>query len=245
MRFLFSFILLGFAACAGAAGLTGTFSIQAETGVFVASLEERGSSLIGNIDLAGRGLLQLAGTVNGNRGRGTINASDGKATFEAEVDGDVLTLVISQPDGPRQRAGRGSFQFQRVEASSARQSPIAAVPGGSSAGGESKLVGNWVHQSLITSGSASMASEEFLSFRADGAYAYGKGRSVAGGANWSYDGGRGQGGENGRWRASDGVLFMLDENGQWFRVGKYGFTEDLRTMRITYDRGGKKLWSRR
>ena len=121
----------------------------------------------------------------------------------------------------------------------------AATPVATGGAGDNRLIGNWVHQNLITSGSASMASEEFLSFRADGSYLYGKGRSVAGGANWSYDGGSGQGSENGRWRASDGVLYMLDLNGQWSRVGKFGFTEDLTTMRITYNSGGKKLWSRR
>jgi hypothetical protein len=132
-----------------------------------------------------------------------------------------------------------------VQAPTARPSSPAPTPSEPGHASDKRLIGNWVHQNLITSGNASFASEEFLSFRADGAYSYGKGRSVAGGGNWSYDGGRGSGGENGRWRASDGVLYMLDQNGQWSRIGKYGFTEDLSTMRITYDRGGKKLWSRR
>lgn len=79
---------------------------------------------------------------------------------------------------------------------------------------------------------------------ADGSYFYGKGRSVAGGGNWSWDGGSSEVSERGRWRARDGVLFVLGQNRQWARVGTYGMTDDGSTMRITYDGGGRKLWSR-
>jgi hypothetical protein len=89
-----------------------------------------------------------------------------------------------------------------------------------------------------------MASEEFLVFRADGSYAYGKGRSVAGGSGWSFEGGGGPS-ETGRWRAADGIFYVLQPDGQWGRVGRYGMTDDGQTMRIIYDRGGRKLWSRR
>ena len=61
---------------------------------------------------------------------------------------------------------------------------------------------------MITSGDASMTSEERLVFRADGSYARGSGRAVAGGSGWSYDGGSGGPGEQGRWRTEDGVLFL-------------------------------------
>lgn len=90
-----------------------------------------------------------------------------------------------------------------------------------------------------------MASEEFLAFAADGNYTFGTGRAVASGTDWSYDGGAGDATERGQWRARDGVLFLLAASGQWTRLGKYGMTDDGTTMRITYDRGGRKLWSRR
>jgi hypothetical protein len=41
------------------------------------------------------------------------------------------------------------------------------------------------------------------------------------------------------------MLFVLGKSGQWTRVGSYGLTEDGRTMRIAYEGGGRKLWSRR
>ena len=80
--------------------------------------------------------------------------------------------------------------------------------------------------------------------RADGTYLYGTGRAVAGGGNWSWNGGNGGDEERGRWRAANGVLYVLGQDGQWARVGAYGMTEDGTAMRITYDSGGKKLWNR-
>ncbi|HWC03047.1 MAG TPA: hypothetical protein VHF87_09755 [Methylomirabilota bacterium] len=40
------------------------------------------------------------------------------------------------------------------------------------------------------------------------------------------------------------MLYLAGPSGQWQRVGRYGVTEDGQTMRITYDAGGRKLWSR-
>jgi hypothetical protein len=97
---------------------------------------------------------------------------------------------------------------------------------------------------MISSGDASMASEEFLVFDADGSYAYGRARTVGGGSGWSFEGGGGPT-ERGRWRAENGIYYILQSDGQWRRVGKYGLTDDDQTMMITYDRGGKKLWTRR
>jgi hypothetical protein len=89
-----------------------------------------------------------------------------------------------------------------------------------------------------------MAIEHFLVFRADGSYSSGTGRAVAGGIDWHQEGGGGPV-EHGRWRAQDGIFFVRQPNGQWGRVGRYGMTDDRQTMRITYDGGGKQLWSRR
>ena len=76
-----------------------------------------------------------------------------------------------------------------------------------------------------------------------GKHARGSGRAVTGGSSSSYEGGGGPV-ERGSWRA--GVLFLAGtERAEWGRrVGRYGATEDGRTMLITYDRGGRKLGTR-
>ena len=241
MPVLLLLVVLSFASIASAAGLAGTYVLQGQQGPIIATLEVRGNVLTGSIDLAGQGTLKLTGSATDNRASGTVS-SNGTGTFEAAIEGDVLILLMSQADGPNQRAGPlPLLQFQRTQAGvPAKPSPGTPNDGG----GDARLVGNWVYQNLIVSGNASMASEEYLAFRADGSYIYGKGRSVAGGGNWSWDGGGGGVSERGRWRAKDGVLFILGQDGQWSRVGTYGMTDDRSTMRITYDRGGRKLWSR-
>jgi hypothetical protein len=107
------------------------------------------------------------------------------------------------------------------------------------------VVGDWVFEDVIVSGSASFASQEMLSIGADGSYALRRGRAAGGGSNWSFSGASDGQVERGRWRAQGGVLFVADASGQWARVGSYGLTEDGRTMRIVYDGGGRRIWKRR
>ena len=238
MRLLLLIAGLWFASTAGAAGFAGTYVLQGQQGPIVAKIEVRGTALTGSIDLAGQGTMKLTGAVTGNRARGAASSKDGTGTFEATVEDDILDLTIAQEDGPNQRAARLPLQIQRVQPGAATKPSRGAPKDGA---GDARLVGNWVYQNIIISGDASMASEEYLAFRADGSYFYGKGRSVAGGGNWSWDGGSGQVSERGRWRASDGVLFVLGQNGQWARIGTYGMTDDGGALWITYDGGGRKL----
>ena len=243
---LFAGLLGSMVALAQIAGLPGTYVLEAGGGTSIARLEVTGSMLTGTIDVNGRSTLRLAGAAKGNLSRGTVVSSDGSGSYEAVVEGDVLTLRISQEDGPNQRAASVTFQFRRADAAVAAK-PRAAPPTQAAQGGgagDPRLVGSWTAQELLGGGGASMAIEEHLMFRADGSYAYGKGRAVAGGADWSFDGGGGGDVERGRWRAGDGVLFVLDPAGRWARIGTYGMTDDGSTMRITYDGGGRKLWSR-
>lgn len=107
-------------------------------------------------------------------------------------------------------------------------------------------MGAWDWQEVINSGDASFAQSEWLEFRADGTFAWGKGPAVAGGAGWSYDGGSASGAQMiGRWKAKGAVLFALGVDGKWVRVGAYGMTDDGPAMRVTYDGGGKRIWTRR
>lgn len=227
--------------------LPGTYAVETPRGNIVVRLDVVGGRVTGTLDVTGSRPLTLSGTALGRYARGTMSAGGDTGEFEALVEGDTLNMRVSQ--------GTESLPLtlQRVNASAAAPSPGPgpppspppdAGPPAPGQGGDPRMVGTWVGQTLITSGSASMASEEFLVFRADGSYSYGKGRSVAGGSGWSYEGGGGPT-ENGRWRAEDSVFYVLQPDGQWGRVGRYGMTDDGQTMRIIYDKGGRKLWSRR
>jgi hypothetical protein len=189
-------------------------------------------------------MLKLDGAVNGTYSRGTVASKEGNGQYEAQLQGDVLQLLITQQAGPNQRAASLPMQFRRAGAAATAKPPAAGGAVDASVG-DQRLIGHWTSQEILGGGGAALASEEHLVFRADGNYAYGKGRTAGGGTDWSYDGGSGGDVERGRWRAEKGVLFVLVQNGQWARVGSYGMTDDGSTMRITYDGGGRKLWSRR
>jgi hypothetical protein len=225
------------------AGLPGIYTLDAPGGTFTARIDVKGTILSGSIDLNGKPMLYLDGAVNGTYSRGTVSSKDGKGQYEAQVQGDALQLLITQQAGPNQRAASLPMQFRRAGAATAAKPPATAGAVDASVG-DQRLIGHWTSQEILGGGGAALASEEHLVFRADGNYAYGKGRTAGGGADWSYDGGSGGEVERGRWRAEKGVLYVLVQNGQWARVGAYGMTDDGSTMRITYDGGGKKLWSR-
>jgi hypothetical protein len=239
-------ILVGvlFASLAHAKDLTGTYVTQGKNGPVVVRMAVSGARLTGTLSVTGHPTVELLGYVAGGYTSGTMA---GLGEFEAEVDGDTLHYVFAQGEGPNRPAMTVTLQLRRVDpgAQARLQGGTMGAPSApASGGGDPRLVGNWVSQSMISSGSASMASEQFLRFDADGSYAQGKGRSVAGGVNWSYQGGSAGEMAQGRWRAEGEQLYTLGQGGQWQHVGRYGFTTDGQTMRITYNNGNKKLWSR-
>jgi hypothetical protein len=231
MRHLVAAVVWGWAACAYPAAFDGSFLIDDAQSRIVAKLEEKGERLMGTIEFGGQGRINLVGTIKNNTARGSATSKDGTGEFEARIDGDTLSLTISQKEGPNQKAARLPLLFQRAGSHA------------NNGGGDARLVGHWSYQNLIVSGNASFASEEHIVFRADGSYVYGKGATTAGASDWSYDSGQDGDREHGFWRAENRVLFVSDGRG-WTRVGTYGMTDDGAAMRITYDGGGKKLWSR-
>jgi hypothetical protein len=224
------------------AELAGTYAMETPQGRIVVRIEVTAGRLAGTLDAPGSRPIILSGTTLGRYARGTMSSGVDTGEFEALLDGATLDLRLSQRPRPCRQA-------QRIDPTAAAPPPARAPapsPGPPATGGagDARLVGAWSGQTLITNGDASMASEEFLVFRADGSYTRGSGRAVAGGSGWSYEGGGGPA-EQGRWRTEDGVLFLAGAQGPWRRIGRYGMTEDGQTMRITYDRGGRKLWTRR
>ena len=237
MRLVVFLVSLFSAAFAFAADLAGTYNLAGPNGGVTVKFTVTGTTLGGVIEVGGKPFAELTGTAQGMTGRGTAVSKDGTGGFEASVEGDVLNLVLTQEAGPERRAGRLPIQLTRLGA-------IASPTLDAATGGDTRMIANWVSQNLVTSGDASMATEEYLAFRADGTFLYGRGRSTAGGSDWSWESGNGEA-QSGQWRTSNGLLFARPSSGQWLRVGSYGMTDDGATMQITTDQGEKKLWSRR
>lgn len=222
--------------------LTGTYALQTQLGPMVVKILVTGGRLTGSLDVPGSNTIALRGDALGRYARGTIASGVDTGEFEALIEGDTLVLRLTQRDQAV------PLRLQRVDPGIAVAPPGPAPapgprPSAPAGEGDPRMVGTWVGQTSIRSGDASMTSEEFLVFRADGTYAYGRGRAVAGGSNWSYESGGGAT-ERGRWRTENGIYYISGQDGQWKRIGKYGLTDDGQTMMITNNQGGKKLWSR-
>jgi hypothetical protein len=226
--------------------LTGAYAVQTQRGVMVLRIHVSGGRVTGTLEVPGSNTIALSGEALGPYARGTILSGSETGEFEALLEGQTLSMRLWT------RTETVPLRLQRVNPSAAAPSPgpypsptPSPGPAAQTGAGDPRLVGTWTGQTMISSGDASMTSEQVLIFHADGSYTYGQGRAVAGGSGWSFDGGQGGGTERGRWRTEGEILYLAGQSGQWQRIGRYGMTEDGQTMRITYDRGGRKLWSRR
>lgn len=235
-------ILAGFlfASFAHAADLAGTYVLENRQGRIVAKLDVRGERLTGTLDVMGKVEMTLTGSVTGDSASGTIYSTDGAGTFEAMLHGDVLNLTLSQKDSPSRNAAKVPMQLRRADTAPAIAAPVAPVD---DAGGDRRLVGRWIYQDIVADSDVSFASEEHMAFDADGSYLYEKADTSAYDEDRSFDRGKRGKVERARWRAQDGVLYVL-RNGDWIRIGKYSLSKDGRTMRIAYNAGNRKLWSR-
>lgn len=246
MRLLMFGVLSLLVGAVVAAPLDGTWQLDTAQGTLTARLITQGRAVTGTIHVAGRATISLNGALQGDgAAAGLASTDDGVGRFEARAQGDALELVLSQEDGPNQRAMRLPLSFRRVLAAAPPVPGGKPAPAAGDAGGDARLVGTWEWQDVISSGGASFAQSEWLVIRADGSFAWNKGAAAAGGAGWSYDGGSGGDGMQGRWKAQGGVLFAQGADGAWMRVGTYGMTDTGETMRITYDGGDRRIWQRR
>ncbi|HKY90402.1 MAG TPA: lipocalin family protein [Nevskiaceae bacterium] len=246
------------AACGGlllslhaqASSLAGTYLLQSDRGTVVARLQVQASMLTGTLELPGGASIGLAGTAEGGEGRGLAMSGDGMGGFEAAVRGDELQLSIAETDASGntrtyplvlRRAGATVVAAAHTPRdASPRPSPS---PRGGSGGGDGRLVGTWIHQTNIVSGSASFTSEKYFAFRPDGTYSYGNGDSAGGGSDWSYDGGSGEETEAGAWRTEGDQLDYKPNGGAWQRLGRYTFHNG--SLVIYYAKGGRWIWGRR
>jgi len=241
IRLPLALVLLLLGTIANAAGpLSGTWVFRTPEGALTANLMVDGSTLSGNVDVAGTGaVITLSGTMQGPRSAsGTAAMASSRGRFEARIEGDDLILTLTDDGAPGKQGAALPLRFTRAGPSAA-PTPAAA--------GDPRLVGTWVSQQVLGSGDASFASEELVVIRADGSFTWGRGRSAAGGNGWSWDGGTGGAPVHGRWRVDGRALYatLAGPDGGWTKVGTYGLTDDGSVLRIIYEGGERKLWTRR
>ncbi len=200
------------------------------------TLEQSAAAVQGLLQAPGGQPTQLSGQAEGNVATGLAANAGGLGAFEARRDGDALALTLAQagPDGSPQQV---RLEFRRAGAPPAR-APVAAA---GDLGGDPRLVGRWSKSESYRSGEFTAASETLMEIAADGRFAYGAGRVLAGTAGVSGDSGRGAV-QQGEWRARGRVLSVRQPGGAWEEVGRYEVSDA--GMLIYFRNGSKELWYR-
>jgi hypothetical protein len=231
-----------FAAGALAAALTGTYRFDSPQGPITATIEVRGSRLTGSIDFFGKSHATLDGSVQSESiASGSISFERGNGAFAAVLHDDTLELTLFQAGGPKP-AATPSLSLRRTVPTAKSQD---VVPEAGIEIGDKRLIGSWVYRDEFFSEEDAVARNEYLELHADGTYVLGKSGSVPEGVGEPPRAGQARKPESGHWRAEDGTLYFGNKGGvEWFAVGRYAMKADGRSMRISYERGNRKLWTR-
>ena len=153
-----------------------------------------------------------------------------RVPLEMALDGGELNLTV-YTQGPHAPA-------TRLVLSSGKPSRAPAVEI------DPALVGHRRKTDSYTSGDFSAASETNIHLLADGTYRYGASKLYGGGDAGTFGSERGGGGEQGRWRTANRILYVFDPgSGQWSAYARY-YVEGNSAL-LTYGDGKREAWERR
>jgi hypothetical protein len=231
-----------FGSPAFAAAMTGTYRFDSPQGAITATIEVRGGRLTGSIDFFGKSNATLDGSVHSESiASGSISFQQGSGAFSAALHDDTLELTLFQAGGPKP-AATPALTLRRTVPSA--KSPDV-VPEAKIEIGDKRLIGSWVYRDEFVSEEDAVTRNEYLELHADGTYVLGKSGVVPEGAAEPTRAGKARKPEEGHWRAEDGALYFRTKVvAEWFPIGRYAIKADGRSMRISYERGNRKLWTR-
>lgn len=223
-----------------AAAMTGTYRLDSPQGPITATIEVHGGRLTGSIDFFGKSTAALDGNLQGeNSASGSVSSGQGSGAFAAALHDDTLELTLFQAKGSK--PATPPLVLRRIVASGEH----AIAPDAVIDIGDKRLIGSWTYRDEFFSEEDSSARNEYLELHADGTYVLGRSGDMQDGAGESTRAAKAHKPESGRWRAEDGVLyFMVNRGVDWMPVGRYLLKADGRSMRISYERGNRKLWTR-
>lgn len=190
--------------------------------------------------------LALRGTLQGQRLQARLKEPVTGLTLirlEGTLSADGLDAMLTPVTGGAPRPAH--FLKAGAAEAQAKTSATAPTPGTTAAGSlDPRLVGRWVHQSMINSsggagGFASFTTERVLEFSADGQVQQTV-RSVGGGGNWSSSGRR-EVEFSGRWQVRGAELWVARGAGAFEPASRYRFSGDYL---VTEGNGGKRIWAR-
>ena len=184
--------------------------------------------------------------IDGYTYRVVVRPSAGRATGELQDEAGVrvpleMTLAGGELNLTIYSQGKNAPPTRMALS---RDGKAAAMPAQRPAGEiDPALVGHWRKTDSYASGDFSAASESNITLLPDGTYRYGASKLYGGGDAGSF-GSEGGGGEQGRWRTADKLLYVWDDaTGQWSAYARY-YVEGNSAL-LTYGNGKREVWKRR
>lgn len=244
-----SSILITLAACgekvAAKDPFEGRFTTTFQGAPVQLTLKRDGSTVRMEFSAGGR-TQTINAAIDGNVATGTFTdpqvAGEARATLEAkDADHMKLTLVARNAHG-----GENSVPFEFT-----REAPAAATGGSTSAGGATStsnverdpaILGVWRQTRSYTSGEFTMASDTFMTFRADGTFRHGD-TNMAGGNSGSSVESRGGEAVEGQWKTQNRQLYARTDASQPWELAARYYVEGNKLL-ATLPSGEKELWTR-
>lgn len=188
------------------------------------------------------GVVQGTVVIDGYTYRVAARGSAGRASGELQDEAGMRVPLVMTLD----RGELGLAIYSQGQGSPATR--IVLSRGGKPARTQAveidpTLVGRWRKTDAYASGDFSAASETNITLLPDGTYRYGASKLYGGGDAGSF-GSEGGGGERGRWRTADKLLYVWDDaTGQWSAYARY-YVEGNSAL-LTYGNGKREVWERR
>ncbi|HEX7054158.1 MAG TPA: hypothetical protein VF211_09555 [Burkholderiales bacterium] len=179
--------------------------------------------------------------IDGYTYRVVARPSGGRAAGELEDEAGVTVPLVMTLEGGK--LGMAIY-VQGANAPATRVLLSSAKPSRAPAGEiDPALVGHWAKSESYTSGDFSAAAETNIYLLPDGTYRFGASKLYGGGDAGSF-GSEGGGGERGRWRTANRILYVLDAaSGQWSAYARY-YVEGNSAL-LTFGNGKREVWERR
>jgi hypothetical protein len=222
-----------------AAAFKGSYSGNFGGNAVRAELREKAGVVQGTVVIDGY-TYRVSARTSGDRATGELQDEAGmRVPLVMTLDEGKLDLAIhAQGQGAPatrialSRAGKGASASAQKPA---RTQAVEVDPA---------LVGHWRKSESYTSGDFSAASESNIYLLPDGTYRFGASKLYGGGDAGSFGSEGGGGGEQGRWRTANRVLYVLDAaSGQWSAYARY-YVEGNSAL-LTYGNGKREVWERR
>lgn len=197
------------------------------------------------------GVVEGTVAIDGYAYRVVARPSAGRATGELQDEAGMrVPLVMTLKRGELNLAiysqGQNSpaTQIALSRAAKAAGPPAQRPERTAAAEIDPALVGHWAKSESYTSGDFSAAGETNIYLLSDGTYRFGANKLYGGGDAGSFGSEGGGGGEQGRWRTANRMIYVLDDaTGQWNAFARY-YIEGNSAL-LTYGNGKREVWKRR